>query len=315
MTLTSPARADTVRARRAAGARVLAILRRKTRMSRGRLSWMLVLAIACVGGCALWSETPSEPPSLPAAKMSHDTVVLEIAFVRITGDALLRQDDLWREVDEQQVEPQARRRLLENGLRAGVVSSQLPPLLRQLLEEKADPLAVKGPGITDDVTAAQRQLQSRAGKRGVILAGGQQEKMALLLQQDGRISGEEYVQAQCLFAVKTFPQGDGRVRLELVPEIEHGDARQRWVGQDGAFRVESSKEHKVLEHLRMELLLSPGEVLVLTCTPDQKGLGKQFFASSAAGEQKLLMIRIAQTQYDDVFAPEKLQAPVATPVE
>jgi hypothetical protein len=185
--------------------------------------------------------------------------------------------------------------------------------VRNCLEEKADPLAVKGPGVSDDVTASQRQLQSRAGKRGVILAGAEQPKIALLVQHEGRITGEEYVHAQCLFAVKTFPQGDGRVRLELVPEIEHGDARQRWVGQEGSFRVEASKEQKVLEHLRMELVVSPGEVLVLTCTPDRKGLGKQFFADGTPGEQKLLMIRLAQTQYDDVFAPEKLKAPVATP--
>jgi hypothetical protein len=284
-------------------------------MSRGGHLELLVLALACIGGCALWKEEISEPPSLPPAKMAQDTVVLEIAFVKIAGEALAQQESLWREVDEQPIPAETRRKLLENGLRAGVVSSQLPQLLRTLLEQTNDPLAIKGPGLGDDVTASQRQLQSRAGKRGVILAGSTQDKIALLLQEEGRISGQEYLQAQCLFAVKTFPQGDGRVRMELIPEIEHGEARQRWVGQEGSFRVEAGKDHKVLDHLRTELTLSPGEVLILTCTPDQKGLGKQFFAAGATSEQKLLMIRIAQTQYDDVFAPEKLKAPIATSVE
>lgn len=280
-----------------------------------RMLMMITTLLVSVGGCALWSETPTEPPSLPAAKMAQDTVVLEIAFVRLHGEALAQQEELWRQVDEQPLTAETRRRLLENGLRAGVVSSQLPPMLRKLLEEKADPLAVKGPGMPDDVTASQRQLQSRAGKRGVILAGSQQEKLALLVQQEGRVTGEEYRQAQCLFAVKTFPQGDGSVRLDLVPEIEYGEARQRWVGQEGSFRVDSSRDQKVLDALRMDLKLAPGEVLVLTCTADQKGLGKHFFAASSSGEQKVLMIRIAQTQYDDIFAPEKLKAPLATPTE
>lgn len=284
-------------------------------MSHARPCSLLLLLLACVGGCALWKEPPSEPPSLPAAKMAADSVVLEIAFVRLSGEALAQQDELWRQVDEQPLPAETRRRMVENGLRAGVVSSQLPPLLRTLLEEKADALAVTGPGIPEDVTASQRQLQSRAGKRGVILAGSQQPKLALLLQQNGTVTGGEFAQAQCLFAVKTFPQGDGSVRLELVPEIEHGETRQRWIGQEGSFRVDSGREQKVLDHLRMDLRLSPGEVLVVTCTSEQKGLGKHFFGSGDPGEQKLLMIRIAQTQYDDVFAPEKLQAPLATPTE
>lgn len=285
-------------------------------MSRAWRNTILAAALlSCVVGCALWKGESTAPPSLPPAKMAQDTVVLEIAFVRIAGEALQEQDELWRQIDEQPLSAETRRRLTENGLRAGVCSSQLPPLLRKLLDEKADPLAVKGPGAPDDVTSTQRQLQSRAGKRGVILSGAQHDKLALLVQEDGRVTGEEYLQAQCLFAVKTFPQGDGSVRLELIPEIEHGEARQRWVGQDASFRVESSRDQKVLDDLRMELKLSPGEVLVLTCTSDHKGLGKNFFAQGAAGEQKVLLIRIAQTQYDDVFAPEKLKTPLATPTE
>lgn len=284
-------------------------------MSRAGLIVVAVACLASLGGCALWTEKPSEPPSLPPAKMAQDTVVLEIAFVRISGEALAQQDELWRQVDEQPIAAETRRRMLENGLRAGVVSSQLPPMLRKLLDEKADPLAVKGPGTPEDVTASQRQLQSRAGKRGVILAGATQAKLALLMQQEGRVTGDEFTQAQCLFAVKTYPQGDGSVRLELVPEIEHGEPRQKWVGQDSSFRIDTSREQKVLDHLRMDLKLAPGEVLVLTCASDHKGLGRNFFADGAPGEQKLLMIRIAQTQYDDVFAPEKLKAPLVTPTE
>jgi hypothetical protein len=243
--------------------------------------------------------------------MSSDTVVLEIAFVRLAGDALAGQEELWRQIDEQQLPPEVRRAMHDNGLRAGVVSSQLPPLLRKLLADKADPLAAAG--AHGDVTASQRQLQSRAGKRGVILTGAKRDELTLLLSQGGVLTGAKFQDAQCLFAVKTFPKGDGRVSLELVPEVEHGQPKQKWVGQDGAFHVEAAKDHKVVDNLKMELTLSPGDVLVVTCSPARIGLGKQFFADGAADEQKVLLIRLAQTQYDDLFAPEKLPQPLVTP--
>jgi hypothetical protein len=270
-----------------------------------------------VGGCALWKEEPTEPPSLPAPKMSSDSVTLEIAFVRMSGEAQERQDELWLAIDEQQLPAPVRVCLLQNGMRMGVCDSQMPPLLRTLLDEKADPLAVTGTGAsaTGDVTATQRQLQTRAGKRGVILAGSPRDELTLLMQHDGRLTGQTFRNAQCLFAMKAFPQGDGRVRIELVPEIEHGATKQRWVGQEGMFHPEASREQKVVGELKMDLVLSPGEVIVATCTADQKGIGKQFFASGAPGEQKVMLIRLAHTQYDDVFAPEKLQAPIATPLD
>lgn len=284
---------------------------------RGHIAFLL-LAVICLGGCALWNQPESsEPSKLPLTSMAPDTVVLEIAFVRMSGDALVDQESLWREIDELRLPAELRVRMHENGLRAGVVGSQLPPLLRHLLEEKADPLGVVGPGYDSgaDVTASQRKLDCRAGKRGVILAGRQREKLTLLMQKNGQVTGQDFADAQCLFAVKTWPGGDGRVRLELVPEIEHGNPKQRWVGQEGTFHAESSKEHKVLENLKMDLFVSPGDVFVVTCTPDHKGLGKQFFADSKPGEQKLMLIRLAQTQHDDLFAPEALQKPIATPAE
>jgi hypothetical protein len=274
---------------------------------------LLWCAAAVLVGCAHWNTDVSEPPGLPPTKMSSDTVVLEIAFVRLSGESLAAQDELWRQVDEQPLAADVRRRMNENGLRAGIVGSQLPPLLRKLLEEKADPLAIAGADLATDQTTTLRRLDCRAGKRGVILAGRPREKLTLLLHEEGRVRGETFGGAQCLFSITTFPQGDGRVRVELVPEIEHGAERQQWVARDGAIRVEPGKNRRILDSLKMDLQLSPGDVLVATCTSEGKGLGKQFFADASPGEQKVLLIRLAQTQYDDLFAPEKVSTPLVTP--
>ena len=47
-------------------------------------------------------------------------------------------------------------------------------------------------------------------------------------------------------------------------------------------------------------------MLVLTCLPDRPGsLGHRFFTHECAGqaEQKLLVIRLSQTQHDGLFSP------------
>ena len=47
----------------------------------------------------------------------------------------------------------------------------------------------------------------------------------------------------------------------------------------------------------------PGQTLILSCTPESKGLGQNFFVDTSHGDpqQKLLLIRLAQTQRDDLF--------------
>jgi hypothetical protein len=269
---------------------------------------LLLLWVLAVLGCTSWQRSAGNPSVLPPTRMSPDAVVLEIAFVRLPTDSVAEQTEIWHAADEQLLAPDLRRRLQENGLRAGIVGSQLPAVLRGLLEQRADPLLASG-----DVTASQRQLQSIAGKRGVIQTGPLQPNMTLLLHENGKVAGQQLLDAQCLFAVRTFPQGDGRVRMEFIPEVEYGQPRQQYVGRDGAFLFEPRKDAKVIDSLKMELLLSPGDVLLVSSTAEQKGLGKQFFAEGASGEQKVLMVRLAQTQFDDLFAPEFVQEPLVTP--
>jgi len=69
----------------------------------------------------------------------------------------------------------------------------------------------------------------------------------------------------------------------------------------------------VLDRLRLESLLGPGQSLVVSATGDIKGLGEHFFSETAnsAVQRRLLVIRVAQTQLDDLFAAEPTPAPLA----
>ena len=247
--------------------------------------------------------------------MSSDSVVLDIFFVRFPfGDPEVN-GPLWREIDEQHLPAECRRRLLENGFRAGVIGGSLPVKLSELLElaDKPAPSDQSNETIVADLvgepTVQRRHLQIRTGSRGEIFASGVRDELAILVRDaSGQISGQPYAQAQPLFAVKAFPEADGRVRLELVPEVQYGRARQRWVGDNqGMLRFEPSRERRVFERMAFDAILSPGHMLVMSSLPTRPGsVGHHFLTECGTGneEQKLLIVRLSQTQHDDQFNPE-----------
>ena len=277
-------------------------------------------ASALALGCARWTTTPEEPSKLPPAKMSPDSVVLEIAFVRLPAADREANETIWAEADEQHFAPELRRQLAANGLRAGILGQQLPANLRAALdaatplqEERAEDLD------TNDTQASrtQRRLQCRAGHRAKIVISKTFPSLSLLTKESGRIGGSQLSNAQCLFALKPFPLGDGRVRIEVTPEVEHGELRNQWAGQDGTLMQRIGRQRVLLDKLRAEATLSPGQVLLLSSTPRARGIGEHFFVEQAGGtaEITLLLVRVAQTQWDGLFAPEQVSAPLATPGE
>jgi hypothetical protein len=227
---------------------------------------------------------------------------LEVAFVHIDPQLLLDGGPFWKEIDEQAVDTAVRRQLNENGLRGGVVGAQLPLEIQRLLDEQ------KAPDITtadverlaDDVTMRQHRLQSRQGVRSPIVAGPVVETLHVFVNENGAVRGETFQQGQCIFALRSFPQGDGRVRLQVTPEIEHGQPRNRRVGQEGAWRLDFSRDRKSYESLCADVLLAPGQSLVMSCAAEPVGLGRSFFATQSQ-QYTVLLIRLAQTQKDDLF--------------
>jgi hypothetical protein len=120
-----------------------------------------------------------------------------------------------------------------------------------------------------------------------------------------------------LFVVRGYPSGDGTVRVDLVPEIRHGDVKQKWAPGNGTLLRDAGQEASAFDQLRLTAILSPGQTLLVTGTEEAKGLGGLLFSrgSGESSERLLLLLRLAQTQYDDLFAPEQTTEPLATPVD
>jgi hypothetical protein len=279
-------------------------------MQLARRELIGLLAMVTVWGCA--TPTPNGKLPLAPAQMSPDSVVLELFFVRFPfGDAAVN-DKLWQEIDEQHLPSDLRQRLARNGFRVGLVGGQIPSELSKLLELSDKPAAAsEGPAgakLDEQLTepsVVHRHLQLRAGRRSEIVASSVYPHLPMLVWESGHVSGRTFDAAQAILAAKSFPQPDGRVRLELVPELYHDQANQHWVGSQGMLRLETSRPKRVFDDLTFSADLSPGNMLVLGSLPNRQGsLGHYYFTENDGPlRQKLLIIRLSQTQHDGLFVP------------
>lgn len=263
-------------------------------------------------GCRLVSESADPVKSLlQPAVASSDSVTLEIFFVKFSlGDSAL-YDSLWYAVDEQQLKSDLRRRLAENGFRAGVVGTQIPDTLAQVLRlsEKGltDEEKSRGVVLDEEPSVRKRLLQLRFGKRGEIVASPVQPVFPLLMADEGVVEGKTFHDAQGQFAIEVAQSEGPGIMLSLLPEIHHGKPQQRWAGRDGIMRLTMSRPKKIFDQLQIESSLRAGEMLLLSCIPDASGsLGFRFFTEDTVDErfQKLLLVRIAETPRRETFAPE-----------
>ncbi|PHS01527.1 MAG: hypothetical protein COA78_22570 [Blastopirellula sp.] len=276
-----------------------------------RWSFCLLLIAAASTGCSLLTEPElGDPSQLPAVQISDETVVLEIAKVSISKADWEKLDEIWMQTDEQFLTLDSRRQLEQNGMRAGLVNYHLPEALRNIIEQGVSKPGLNGESsvlIQDGEVQVVSQQRFRKGKRTELISSEILDELTPLVREYGKLHGETYYDAQCKFAITASGQDDGRVLLELTPEIHHGESRQNYREHQGMIRIEHRKQRKVFDKLEIKTLLNSGQTIIIGTTPDIKGPGKAFFTDSKNSDsvRKLLLIRVAGSQYDNLFQAPK----------
>jgi hypothetical protein len=277
-----------------------------------RLALALMLG-SCVAGCASNAISTRNKSPLAPFKPSLATSTLEVMFVRHEFELPALNEELWNAVDETSVPAEVRSALLKNGLRAGVIAGTLPPQIESMLsgQHPASPSATEGPSAAPTAgqpasapTISRRTLHVLPQQRSELLASDVYERLNLLVREENEGSGHTYFQARCALAITTNPLGDGRVRLSLVPEVQHGEARQQYRGDDGMWRVDSSRPKVALDKMAFDVVLAPGQALVVGARADRPAsVGHYFFTEPVNGEleQKLLLIRFTGNKYDQLL--------------
>ena len=289
-------------------------------MSSSSARLLLLSSALSIAGCA-WitpQTNNSTAKILQPTQMAPGSAVIDVFSIRLPPGEPDLSKRVWEEVDEQHFPIEVRRNLEKNGFRAGILAGQIPPALSRLLDLKGKPSAageVQQVNIADLATPARvssQHMQTRAGQRYEIAASGLIEKMPILVSEAGEIRGLTYEQAQGIFALNVAPQPDGQVQLELVPEIHHGQNRQHWVGDQSIFRLETGRSKRAFEELKLTAVMGPGAMLLLGSQPNRQGsLGYYFFLESNGRDdrldEKLILVRLCQTQHDDLVSPGPLR--------
>lgn len=281
---------------------------------------LVLLSIALTSGCSLWKEEKKpKKTSFPAPVRAPDSVTIDVTFVHVPPDTEYLAEELWRDVDEQHLPTELRRRLEANGFRCGMIGSQYPEALEELIAhtENKDQIDTELGAPRVGKAIGQKRIQCRSGKLSKLITSETFPQLAVMTNDDGELRGRSCTNAHCEFSMRSFTLGDGRVRLELTPEIHHGVPKQSIVGGENAFRFDVTQERMSLDQLHIETTLSRGQTLLLTATPEANGVGGQFFRSgkSTRNHAKLLLIRLAQTQMNNLFVSDDIAAPIATPTE
>jgi hypothetical protein len=268
---------------------------------------LLAIVVCLLGGCRFIEPEAATKTLLARPVPTTDAVWLEVFSARFPqADARINRE-MWGQIDEQHLPADVRRRLAENGLRAGLVGTQLPPALAELLklsDKPAEQTQVPLSSLEAEPKVTLRVLQTQSGKRYEVLTSRTHEQLSVLLAGAAGVGGRTFPQADGRFALCAFAQPDGRARLELVPEIHHGQQQLRWVGDEGVLRGEPGRPRQAFEDLRVKCLLAPGQMLVVTSLPERSGsLGHALFADEDGGRatQKLLVLRLAKAAPDRAF--------------
>jgi hypothetical protein len=284
---------------------------------------ILILGISVLG-CARWEEPETRSrPIFPQSKIAIDAVGLELGIAQLDSHQSDSFEQFWKLLDSQALPLELRKRLDQNGIRAAVMSSNPPSLLHTLVEDQ--PIVESELNEFEKLLHAKRLLRpkqrmiaherisNREGQAHPITISETHSQVSWVIQNGDRqtIGAGDFVRG--VIAVKTFPQGDGSVRIIFSPEIHHGKPRRQIGVAERSFLHREGQTVTPVKDLEFEVKLRPGESIAVAPTADIDDVGKLFFGSYASDENqkvkgrpvsthRVLLIRVVQTQMDDLFS-------------
>lgn len=254
----------------------------------------------------LFSETElNHSKNSSDSKLEPRTIPFELIFVRFGEHDSLMTSTLWDFTDEQMLHNDVRQRLQANGVRAGVVSSVLPPELMQRFVPPFDPALeiVTTQSLVEVPPVVRRTLRLLPGRENEVVSSSSNEELILLEKIDGTVKGATYFDASATFVLRAWPAANGKVRIQICPVIKHGPTERKWVGDEGVFRLEAGQKQHDLEHLLFEATLSPESILLISCSGDESStVGDAFFRDNVSGAGvRLIALRPLHHVPDPIF--------------
>lgn len=270
--------------------------------TRALLMLLLVLPLL---GCRVVAPAAGRSPLVPL-EASPDAATLEVFAAPAPPDDP-QWAALWAEVDEQPLPPELRQQLAKNGFRAGIVGPSVPDALAALLKVTDEPISqeerARAP-LDSEQGIRLTVMQPRAGQRRDLVTSPTHEQISILQREGGEVRGKTFCKAEGRLILQAFPEVDGRTRIELSPELQYGEMKNRVASSEGMYTWRQERERKQFPELKISAKLSPGQMLLVTCLPDRPGTAGHCFFTQPGGEQvvqKLYVFRAAQATPDRSF--------------
>lgn len=294
-----------------------------------RIQLLFAFCLLLLHGCAPWDSAglwksegwldqrpeadAGERLQLPASRMAKESVTLEIAVGQLDLEQQEDLGQLWQEVDQQALPIEVRQRLDQNGFLAGLIASQPPAILNRLLQEKeVDTSGMekwqiefieRGNQTTVPRLILHQRVQNGLGENHCVPVSDTTSQASWVLKDGTRQTAAEGEQARGYIQLRTYPTGDTGVRLVVTPEIRFGQPKARFGVAEGSFTYSARQSTQILEELKFETQLKPGQTLVLGANRQLSDLGGFLFGPSEAGGfgQRLILVRLVHSQRDDLF--------------
>lgn len=246
---------------------------------------ILTLATAALGGClSQQAATLGVMDRLRAAggPQGPDVVVCEVAVLEVPPADSFVDQELWSSADEQVVALDRKPALEENGLRVGVIGGLPPSKFQALLQSERTCLS-------------PHHVRMHSGNVKPLGIGPVRDEAAFDLHDGDESKPVNFSQAQCSFALVPQRLPDGRVRLGLTPQVQHG-GKSMWLqpAEGEGWSMSGQRPVEKYPRLAFEATVAPQEFLLVGTRYDRmRTLGHAAFVNVAGDRpaQRLLVIR------------------------
>jgi hypothetical protein len=269
-----------------------------------RPQWHLAVLVVCVcvlAGCLpRWKSTPQrswhDPFDVFGKAPTSNTVYLMTTLIDQPGGDPYLTDGLWASA-ERPLPHEVAALLAENGLRVGLISG-IPPAEFHAL-------------VTSEKATVNRKAHVRQAKESKIVPiNGPTDLVKVKLTTDLKkdATALEGRQFECGFDVTVEPADQGRVKVKILPVVQHGQ-KESWLkaAADGSgFLWDSHKTQQPMPALSFELVMAPGDFLVVgpTARPAET-VGDAFFFVKEPGRirQRVFVLRAGRDLKAEPLAP------------
>lgn len=269
---------------------------------------------------------PESTGGLRGNRMEPGSVALEIALAQLDAEQTAELESLMAKTDHQALDLELRKRLDRNGIWAGVLPSKplaemshlladQPIDVSQLQPWQVDFLEQQGRTTRSPLVLHERIQNGRGEEHPIPVSNTWAERSWVIHEGTGPSVGQGQ-NVRGYIVLRTYPTGDEGVRLIAVPQIRHGRTQAEYRVAEGSFAYGESQAKVVVDALKIDVRLRPGEILALSASATDGRLGSLLFGAADRSAdlphasppdpdepvgRRLLLVRLVQTQRNDLF--------------